>query len=943
MMSAVAKGTSRRSMSGGGDSAMPHPNGSQTHASSPEPAGTTTPASGYVAGKKTPQANGNGVSSVAKRGRDEQSSPANGAGHARSKGKDGVINTDRGANGAVKSEQGDTDAHAPQGQKRRRVDKGRGATSGSAGGKVKGEAVAAAAAMPPTGWSGHDVPSTGPTMQQVGSHAVRQDPSAPCLDVVLLVDTSRSAAKFLPQLQAFCRGVIQTLGIQHGDRLEPTRMGIVAYGSSVLHEARLGSNAATLVQCVDSFKCEGGVKFSPPLDAARHQLAYFGRPHSIKMIILQTSGADSDAADAVERAQSLVGDGVHIIPVAVGAGSGDVTALAGSAGHTRGIVHIVKNHNELPGKAEAIIESIQGLFAMRATQPAISVNGQPTHTHGPQSNGRQFANEFEPGRQLKLPKSTPRVCAFCGERARCACPVCCVALYCNRECQIKHYAIHQPECASLAAQPLMALASAPLSNPNTSSAFRAAGPASAVSMAHAATASPATATTARVPRIFCSYVGKEGRYIFNVIVGALAASGFNLIDTSQLSEPSKAVIDKAVWESDMFLAVLTPSYFDSIWCVAEARAAAQGHVPVTCVLGDDTQVDLSAMMGVRPGEPDDIRSLRMQICNNPLVPVISTKDQVGAVRNFVQVVYARLDECMKRHRAPVTAGAPPPHPGHPTHQTSPPTSQGHHQHPAPSAAPSQESMEGPNLARLLLAVGERQMTREQAVQYADRQYGQPSAQQKKPKSKASSRTSSTTRSPTALSAAVAAASAAAAHEDVANESASPRGSMPSPGPQSLSLSDLKGGSTFTQRDRHPTDYRELPEDDSWMEKIPPPPVVQIPEEGWASIDEMIKASIPVEALGLDRKRFNRWKRVYGVAFRGEDQKALTRIRRAELARLHARVARKQRRLANLSSSDSPTNKSESSPPNKSESPPDKPHTPPNKSEPKTETKTESTE
>lgn len=94
------------------------------------------------------------------------------------------------------------------------------------------------------------------------------------------------------------------------------------------------------------------------------------------------------------------------------------------------------------------------------------------------------------------------MCAFCGERARCACPVClkvrtppsplwgsgCLdlsvlgdwlirrkhtrmparmssllrpplppqALYCNRDCQVKHYPVHRANCASLAAQPTSA-------------------------------------------------------------------------------------------------------------------------------------------------------------------------------------------------------------------------------------------------------------------------------------------------------------------------------------------------------------------------------------------------------------------------------------------------------------------------------------------------------
>lgn len=59
---------------------------------------------------------------------------------------------------------------------------------------------------------------------------------------------------------------------------------------------------------------------------------------------------------------------------------------------------------------------------------------------------RQNRNEMQPGIRLRLPNSTPRTCAWCGGRARCACPICLRALYCDRDCQVKHYAAHAPLC-----------------------------------------------------------------------------------------------------------------------------------------------------------------------------------------------------------------------------------------------------------------------------------------------------------------------------------------------------------------------------------------------------------------------------------------------------------------------------------------------------------------
>jgi hypothetical protein len=70
-----------------------------------------------------------------------------------------------------------------------------------------------------------------------------------------------------------------------------------------------------------------------------------------------------------------------------------------------------------------------------------------------------------------------------------------------------------------------------------------------------------------------------------------------------------------------------------------------------------------------------------------------------------------------------------------------------------------------------------------------------------------------------------------------------------------------------------------------------------PPGGWASHEDLILASIPQEALALDRKKFNIWKRANAINFKGERQRALTKIRRNELARRYARLARARKRIA----------------------------------------------
>lgn len=86
--------------------------------------------------------------------------------------------------------------------------------------------------------------------------------------------------------------------------------------------------------------------------------------------------------------------------------------------------------------------------------------------------------------------------------------------------------------------------------------------------------------------------------------------------------------------------------------------------------------------------------------------------------------------------------------------------------------------------------------------------------------------------------------------------------------------------------------------DGWLSQYPAfGGIPRAPSSGWASVEDKITASIPSSVLGLDRKRFNRWKKEYGVKFRGAEQTALTKVRRAELARGYARNARARAKAA----------------------------------------------
>jgi len=89
------------------------------------------------------------------------------------------------------------------------------------------------------------------------------------------------------------------------------------------------------------------------------------------------------------------------------------------------------------------------------------------------------------------------------------------------------------------------------------------------------------------------------------------------------------------------------------------------------------------------------------------------------------------------------------------------------------------------------------------------------------------------------------------------------------------------------------DAEEGADEEAWLAEVPP---VQ-PAGCYSSVEEMITNMVPVQALGLDRKRFNAWKTANNIKFRGEEQRTLTKIRRAVLARGYARRSRERRAAA----------------------------------------------
>ena len=65
----------------------------------------------------------------------------------------------------------------------------------------------------------------------------------------------------------------------------------------------------------------------------------------------------------------------------------------------------------------------------------------------------------------------------------------------------------------------------------------------------------------------------------------------------------------------------------------------------------------------------------------------------------------------------------------------------------------------------------------------------------------------------------------------------------------------------------------------WLELVPPfRGFAPAPPGGWETEEDVILASFPQEALALDRKKFNVWKRANRLNLSAERQRALTKIR-----------------------------------------------------------------
>lgn len=91
----------------------------------------------------------------------------------------------------------------------------------------------------------------------------------------------------------------------------------------------------------------------------------------------------------------------------------------------------------------------------------------------------------------------------------------------------------------------------------------------AIAVAHA---EHAQAEELRGKRIFISYSSVDSDDVFKLLLSSLGVAGFDVFDPINLVNPSRAEMQAEVQKSKVLIAVLSPGYFESQWCCAEAMA-----------------------------------------------------------------------------------------------------------------------------------------------------------------------------------------------------------------------------------------------------------------------------------------------------------------------------------------------------------------------------------
>jgi hypothetical protein len=124
----------------------------------------------------------------------------------------------------------------------------------------------------------------------------------PALDIIMVIDMSGSMFSFFDQAREYARKAVA--GFKIGT--SRNRMGIVAFGTSSVVSARLGSSHQQLMTAIKNLACLGGTSFAPPLRDVCSQFREFGHGNSRRLVLFQTDGGNGDPELTRTAATALI-------------------------------------------------------------------------------------------------------------------------------------------------------------------------------------------------------------------------------------------------------------------------------------------------------------------------------------------------------------------------------------------------------------------------------------------------------------------------------------------------------------------------------------------------------------------------------------------------------------------------------------------------------------
>lgn len=146
-----------------------------------------------------------------------------------------------------------------------------------------------------------------------------------------------------------------------------------------------------------------------------------------------------------------------------------------------------------------------------------------------------------------------------------------------------------------------------------------------------------TEQVAQGTKIFISYFARESQAVFAQMTTVLTALGYDVFEPASvggLQNPSEIEMRANVANSSLLLAIMSPGYFDSKWCMAEADEAMKRKiVSLPVVNGDDYTINNVMGFLTKSGTPQ-----AKYIFSKNVIKVIDRFDQKTTTKNFVQAV-----------------------------------------------------------------------------------------------------------------------------------------------------------------------------------------------------------------------------------------------------------------------------------------------------------------